>query len=290
MNLKQLFILGNPRSGTSLLRLLLNAHSKITIPPECGFLLWLYSEFKDWKEEDATTNRALHFIKALENSKKFETWRLDSNSVLEQIKETLPYNYETLSQCVYLSYAKKQFKKPLVLGDKNNYYINCLSSLNELFKQKIIIHIVRDGRDVAVSYKKTHEISDAVIYKPNLSSKIEIIATEWQKQTLKIHNTYCNYSDYHLIRYEDLVLQPEKILNDLIHAMSLAFEPEMLNYYNSDTVYFKEPEATMAWKLKTMQPVNASQVGLYKKQLNADDIRVFNTIASEALKQFNYAP
>lgn len=288
MNPRQLFILGNPRSGTSLLRLLLNAHSKITIPPECGFLLWLYAEFKDWKAKDVATDRVLHFIKALENSKKFETWQLDSSIVHNEIKELNPHNYEALAQCVYLSYAKKQLKTPLVLGDKNNYYINHLESLNKLFRQKSIIHIVRDGRDVAVSYKNTHKIPDTINYKPHLSNQIEIIANEWQNQTLKIHNTYKDYKNYYMLSYENLVLRPQEVLSDLLKAMCLPYESEMLNYYNSNIEYLKEPKATIAWKLKTMQPIDASQVGVYRKQLLEEEINIFNTIASKALKEFNY--
>ena len=42
------FILGNPRSGTTLLRVILHSHENIIVPPECGFLTWLYKDYYDW--------------------------------------------------------------------------------------------------------------------------------------------------------------------------------------------------------------------------------------------------
>jgi hypothetical protein len=48
VNKKQVFIIGNPRSGTSLLRIMLNSHSSMVVPPECGFIQWWYQKYKDW--------------------------------------------------------------------------------------------------------------------------------------------------------------------------------------------------------------------------------------------------
>lgn len=43
-----IFILGNPRSGTTLLQLMLACHPRLAVPPECGFALWLYDRYGDW--------------------------------------------------------------------------------------------------------------------------------------------------------------------------------------------------------------------------------------------------
>jgi len=47
MIINPIFIIGNPRLGTSLLRVILNAHPNLVIPPECGFAMWLYPQFKN---------------------------------------------------------------------------------------------------------------------------------------------------------------------------------------------------------------------------------------------------
>lgn len=50
--LSPMFVIGSPRSGTSLLRLILTDHTKFIIPPECGFNLWLHNQFGDWSVQD----------------------------------------------------------------------------------------------------------------------------------------------------------------------------------------------------------------------------------------------
>ncbi|MDE2234040.1 MAG: sulfotransferase, partial [Gammaproteobacteria bacterium] len=42
------FVIGSPRSGTTLLRLILTSHPQIVVPPECGFVTWLYPTFGEW--------------------------------------------------------------------------------------------------------------------------------------------------------------------------------------------------------------------------------------------------
>ncbi|MEH6535822.1 MAG: sulfotransferase [Psychroserpens sp.] len=289
MNIGQFFILGNPRSGTSLLRLILNCHSKLTVPPECGFLLWLESKYRDWSEKDLTSNRLNTFIQDLQLSKKFETWHLDNNAILKEIKKQNPKTYQKLAQCVYLSYAVQNEKQPAFLGDKNNYYVNHLDELDQLFSEKFIIHIVRDGRDVAVSYKKLKNIADTIKYKPKLPTSIEDIAEEWQRNTLKIHEHYKNSQFYTLIRYEDLLLRPIEVLSNVLLKFNLQFEPEMLEYYAQNSDYMKEPAETLAWKKKTMEPLDINLIGSFKSQLTNAEISSFNTRAEVALKTFEYA-
>ena len=52
MRLVPFFIIGNPRSGTTLLRLMVNAHPKATVPPECGFALHLADDFSSRSSYD----------------------------------------------------------------------------------------------------------------------------------------------------------------------------------------------------------------------------------------------
>ncbi|OUR93409.1 hypothetical protein A9Q87_05555 [Flavobacteriales bacterium 34_180_T64] len=289
MNIGQFFILGNPRSGTSLLRLMLNCHSKLSVPPECGFLLWLEPKYRDWSEKDLTSNRLNAFIQDLQSSRKFEIWKLDSDFILEEIKKQNPKTYQTLAQSVYLSYAVQNEKQPVFLGDKNNYYINHLEALDQLFSQKFIIHIVRDGRDVAVSYKKLKNIADTYKYKPKLPTSIEDIAKEWQRNTLNIHEHYKKSQFYTRIRYEDLLLRPIEVLSNVLMKFNLHFEPEMLEFYAQKSDFMKEPKETLAWKKKTLEPIDINLIGSFKTQLTNAEISSFNTSAAVALKTFGYA-
>ena len=67
------FILGNPRSGTTLLRLMLDAHPKMTVPPECGFIVWFYDKYKSWSDSDKSTLNIQMFIEDLQTAKKISS-------------------------------------------------------------------------------------------------------------------------------------------------------------------------------------------------------------------------
>jgi hypothetical protein len=71
------FIIGNPRSGTTLLRLMLNKHSEIIVPPEAGFLVWLYKNLK----VDYFNNGYKIFLEDLKATNKIESWNLNYNEL-----------------------------------------------------------------------------------------------------------------------------------------------------------------------------------------------------------------
>nr|WP_321228536.1 sulfotransferase [uncultured Psychroserpens sp.] len=288
MNKKQFFILGNPRSGTSLLRLMLNNHSNITVPPECGFLLWLAQKYSSWSINNINKIDIDNFINDVQASKKFETWHISNLSLSEVIVKNQPNNYIELVQCVYLAYANLDGKEPDFLGDKNNYYINHLNELITIIPDSYIIHLVRDGRDVANSYREISEISKTFKYKPNLPNSISEISDDWNKANLNIFNFFQDYKNYIYIRYEDLVLNPEKTLNIVLNKLGLTYEKELKEFYKSNALREIEPKETIAWKLKTLKPLDASNIGIYKKKLSLTEIEEFNKIAKKSLKLFGY--
>ena len=112
------FILGNPRSGTTMFRLMLNAHSKITVPPDSGFALWFAKKYRNISEFNESVYS--DFVTDLLKAKKFETWELNYNDLLSLINKEQPKIYVELIELVYKAYAIKQNKHPFIFGDKNN--------------------------------------------------------------------------------------------------------------------------------------------------------------------------
>ena len=160
------FILGNPRSGTSLLRIILNAHPNIVVPPESGFLQWWHHKYGDWNWHDNTL-RIESFLTDLLSSKKIEAYKLNKKGLKKFILEANPDSYSKLIARVYIFYSRN--KTLLTWGDKNNYYIHHIPLLKRLYPKAKYIHLVRDGRDVACSYLELeHSIDKEVLYRPNL--------------------------------------------------------------------------------------------------------------------------
>lgn len=281
MNNTPFFIIGNPRSGTSLLRLMLNSHPQMTVPPECGFALWLYDRYKDQNPADPAVVNA--YIADVCASRKFETWGLEQGFIQEFARNSQPTDYPALASLIYRSYAAQQGKQPQLVGDKNNYYIKHLGELGQAFPQAKIVFIVRDGRDVACSYRNLKDSKVDSKYKPDLPYDMQAIAQEWVDNNQAVLSV-CN-DDVITVRYEDLLVAPQEQLTRICSFLGLAFDEAMLQYHAKND----EPAELMQWKAKTLEAPDVANFGKYKTELSAAEIAAFEAVAGATLERFGYA-
>ncbi|MGE4440332.1 MAG: sulfotransferase [Desulfomicrobium sp.] len=283
------FILGNPRSGTSLLRLMLNTNNDISVPPECGFYHWLSNKYKTQDFSD-TALFIESYIEDLKKSKKMETWDIDFNYLRHLIKKTKPATYEQVSLLVYLTYAAKFNKSPKTIGDKNNYYINYLCDLNKINKNPKYIYIVRDCRDVVCSYRALKKIETKSIYKPNLPWDIKNICFSWNKNNINVINFFNKLpkNQYYIIRFEDLIEHTEKILKNICNFLETNYDNNMMEYYKENAQKNIEPIETLDWKKETLNKPNINKIGTYKHNLTMTQIKIIEKVSGEIMKQFHY--
>lgn len=284
-----IFIIGNPRSGTTLLRLMLTCHRNIVIPPECGFMIWWYEKYKDWNA-NYSREQLDNFLDDLFSSKKIETWNLNRSSLKTILLDRHFHSYAALISNVYKFYAitqKASFKR---WGDKNNFHLNHIETILGLFSQAQFIHIVRDGRDIACSYKKLAESNFNSKYAPKLPSDVYDIAMEWMSNIKKIRSSFetINWDKVIEIRYEDLVSYPEKTLRNICTFLNEEFDPLMLEFYLKNRENELEPKELLEWKGETLENITTSQVQVYKYFLSNQEIDVFNNIAGEVLRIYAY--
>lgn len=283
------FFLGNPRSGTSLLRLMLNANSNIVVPPECGFYHWLS---KKYQTLDFSNNSSFlkSYLEDLKQSKKMETWDIDFSYLIYLIKKTKPTTYEQVSLLVYLTYAAKFNKLPRVIGDKNNYYTNHICDLNKLNSNPKYIYIVRDCRDVVCSYRALNKIETKSIYKPDLPYDIETACISWNKNNTNIINFLKTIpkNQYHVIRFEDLIQHTEEILKKACNFLETDYENKMIEYYIENAQKNIEPVETLDWKKETLSKPNINKIGTYKHELTAEQIKAIEKASEKLMQEFDY--
>ena len=285
------FILANPRSGSSLLRIICESHSNITVPPESGFLEWWYGKYKNWNIlYSQSISKIEEFCEDLKSSKKFETYKFDFDFFKFYVIKEQPVNYSELISLVYISFGIKSDKNVLVWGDKNNYYLDKTKLLFQLYPNAKYIHLVRDGRDVATSYKALKKMKSSSSYAPKLTSDIEKIANEWNNNNNKLINFFKSVSSKNVlvIRYEDLINDLKKECQRITSFLNVPFDENMLSYYSINKFKGLEPVETLDWKKKTLEKLDPSNIGKYKQLLSKDDIVVFNNIAKGCLETFNY--
>lgn len=287
--MQQFFIIGNPRSGTTLLRLMLDAHPNITVPPECGFIIWFYQKYCNWIPDANLDHKYNLFIEDLKTAKKIENWHLDYDALASFLNESKPDNYSELCDAIYQYYATMHTSSITIWGDKNNFYLRHIKELVQLFPNAKFIHIIRDGRDVACSYKELNRKELSSPNAPKLADDIIQIANEWQQNNFKILNGFASHvkeTNFISVRYEDLVKESDNELKRLCTFLHIDYHPSMLAYHKNSTTY--EPEEFLQWKADTKKAPQLNKINRYKKDLSESEIQAFSSEAHTMLKRFMY--
>jgi hypothetical protein len=286
-----IFVLGNPRSGTTLLRLVLTCHRNIVIPPECGFAVWLHPTFGRWPEGPGAGDAFLaEFANAVSQSRKFDTWKLATGDLLNALLARRPADYADAVSCVYEEFARSRGRTFTRWGDKNNFYLEHIATLRAMFPRARFVHIVRDGRDVACSYRELAARKPDSRYAPRLPDSVAEIARSWKANVERIEGDFARLGigDAICIRYEDLVSEMEPSLKKLCEELGEPFDPTMLRYYALNRADGLEPAELLAWKEKTLNPPDLASTGRYRKDLTPDEIAAFAEIAGGTLARYGY--
>ncbi len=268
------FIFGSPRSGTTLLAQCLSNHADIIIPHETDFIIPMAFVFD--RVRDPRAGREI-IEKLITHSDAFSDnigEYLTADNVCE-IVNACDYHPASILTSVYSAIAK--VANAVIAGDKSPndlLFVRMLIKVNGISPDMKIIHIVRDIRDVMVSLNRTGWVADLDLYFPRF----------WSNSNLYLYSLYKEKpSQYMLIRYEDLVRNPEKKFMTICAFLGTTFRPGMLDFRNYNSRYAKMPQHS-----KLYAPVSTASIGEYKTKLNHENLRLCEKQAREALETFGY--
>lgn len=221
-NNKGIIIFGHPRSGTTLLRRLLNSHSAIAAPPETH----LFSACARFLEQDLTAEGIdMGVLSGLYYA------GFEDDFVLDQLRE---FAFRFLNQ-----FADKQGKKRW--AEKTAYDIFKLNSIVKLCGDQVFyLGIIRHPLDVAVSSKEFCETTgfypaEMHKYIQQYSQPIEAFVHSWIDTTNYLIELGKSQPENCLIcRYEDLVGEPEETLGEILPAIGEKIEPNLISMALSD--------------------------------------------------------
>jgi hypothetical protein len=291
MTTKPIFILGNPRSGTTLLRLVLTTNSQLVIPPEAGFMCWLWNDFShvtasEWRQPQWREK----FVSAVVRSRKFETWRLSRSIIMDEISSRRVTAYSEACESVYLAFTKQTKPGATRWGDKNNFHTLHVDLLRGLFPNALFLHIIRDPRDVACSYRDVTTSKSTSPYKPALPAGFREIGEEWARNIGRVCRAGQQMppGSFRMLRYEDFVSRPEQVTRDLCHWLDLPFEQNMLDFHKINKRDRLEPAETMDWKKRTLEPFDPTRIARYRSELGDADRRMIESAAGELMELLGY--
>lgn len=267
------FICGVPRSGTSLLSRMLDRHSRLAIPFETGLfrdflpLVGLYGDLS----ERPNQARLVDDILSHTNVKDFEP-RLDRDAVVAAIKRP---DFGGVFDAILTCWATAQGKPRW--GEKTPQNAYRWTEIEGYFPTAKVIFIVRDGRDVALSITQAR-FGQATIF---------AAARRWAADLQQMERVRGQVPEdrFLRIRYEDLLARPESALTEVCAFLGESFEPEMLSFHDNQTTYASDP--INAANLR--KPLLRDNVGKWRTVWQARDVRIFESIAGDALVRYGYS-
>jgi hypothetical protein len=246
---------------------MLNAHPEVAVPPESRFVVELY---KGSDVVDAT-----RLLAALAGHKRFEAWDLPIGAVREELGPAASVEYADMMRAAYRAYARVHGKRRW--GDKTPRYVEHLPFLSKLFPDARFIHLVRDGRNVALSYAD-------VPFGPKTVAKA---ARLWAERVASgVANGRDLGSDRYMeIRYEDMVQDAKGQAKELCDFLELPFDPGMLDYTERarDAIL---PRATRYNPHVAEAP--RAHVRTWEKDMPESHIEIFEAVAGPVLDRLGY--
>lgn len=286
-------IVGVPRSGTTLLRLMLDAHPALAIPPETGFLAWS-SRLAALKWMNGAVTREALFRAITRLPLQAGPWRdfgLDADEFKEALQQIEPFDVGEGFRAFYRLYARKQGKPRY--GDKTPLYCRHLPAIEKVLPEAHFIHVIRDGRDVALSLRP-------MWFAPGRD--MGTLARYWSKMVQDTQQAGRHANSYLEVRYEELIANPVATLKRVCCFLKLDFDPAMLRYWEHAAVRLEEHKirfgihgnvvATHDERLGqhrlTLQPPQAERTFCWKREMTPEERSEFAHAGATMLAALGY--
>lgn len=263
------FIVGSPRSGTTLLRFILSSHPRLYVPGETGFLPFL--------PKDAVGELSLRQVERILQrigrlNRNWDDMVQDAPSFYTSLREpTLRHVLDALYRRKIAPYGARRW------ADKTPGYIRYLSRLNEIFPTAQFVHVIRDGRDVTLSAqaKWGHRrwYMDSYYLLKNWARDVKA-ARRASRQL--------GSSRYLEIHY-DLVRQPREVTEAICSFLDESFTPEML-----DHTKLACQQVGAGGHIEVKKPIHTASVSRWRHEMTPFDRKMTDRIAGPTLSRLGY--
>ncbi|MGB5252066.1 MAG: sulfotransferase, partial [Sedimenticolaceae bacterium] len=259
------------RSGTTMLRLMLNAHPMISIPFETDFL-----HFDSRAESYGDLARRANRVRLIRDMARYPF--IQKAGLIDDVDAAADQPAGSFADVVanlFSRHARHHGK--IIWGDKTPSFVTELHRLHELFPHCRIVHIVRDGRDVALSLSKISWGSPHILR----------VAEDWRWKTILGHKVGRALGPaYHQVSYERLVMETKSTLCGICDFLGIDFADEMLDY--AETARGQMPADSLRWHQSSVSSPDPHKVFMWKKAMKRGHRILFDEHAGDALDLFGY--
>lgn len=262
------FLLSLPRSGSTLLSLLLSNHSALLCPPEPWFLLKLACVI-----EPGNVDSVFYDKFATIGTQAF----LKDDIFIEAARAFASVTYNK-----HLRMANKA-----IFVDKTPRYYHYLKFIDQLFPKARKIWLKRNPLDVALSYKKTWQ------YVPEMITRqvFRPASLDFVEGLFNLTSYFSESSaDKLVVEYEALVESPREILTDICHFLEVEFEDSMLRYHQNEDLLAQHRATSVGDKnVLAYSEIHTHSVGKWVNEFSLTEINeIVKLLGFEIFRSMGY--
>jgi hypothetical protein len=268
------FLVGSERSGTTMFRLMLDAHPDMAVPPESYFIIDLYRRRKSF-ERAGRPYDTIAVANDLAGSRWFREWGMPPRELATAMRREEGVDFAEAMRKVYRGYARMYGKSRY--GDKTPAYVQHIRVLAEIFPEARFVHLIRDGRNVALSLTEVKWGPTDVLEG----------ALQWRERVLRGRRAGVEVGAHRYleVRYEQLVAEPESVLREVSGFIELPFDEAMLRH--SETAGARIPGRPDGLHRRA---ATAPVMGVreWQQDMARDDLEAVEAAAGDLLDQLGY--
>ncbi|HXJ65498.1 MAG TPA: sulfotransferase [Actinomycetota bacterium] len=268
------FLVGSERSGTTLFRLMLDAHPDMAIPPESYFIVDLYRRRKRYERKGQRYN-TIAVANDLAGSRWFRAWGMPPKELATAMQRENDVDFAEAMRKVYRGYARMHGKSRY--GDKTPAYVQHIRVLSQIFPESRFVHLIRDGRNVALS------LTEVKWGPPDVVEG----ALQWKERVLRGRQAGAQLGSerYREARYERLVDEPEPVLREVSAFVELRFDEAMLRH--SETASARVPGRADGLHARAAT-APASDGRDWRRDMSREDLEAVEAAAGDLLEELGY--
>ena len=279
------FIVGCPRSGTTLLQRMVDAHPQIAITKESQWFdkRWITEWFEERKGLTAEGTVTSELISRMLEHPKFTRLKISREQFVTLAPKGQRVEFASFVTSIFDLYGKAKGKA--LVGNKTPAYVRKLDLLNTLWPKARFVHLIRDGRDVCLSVVKWSK--GPIMKKSFVTAKDDGVSTIglWWESHIRLGREAGNRFGpelYYEMRYEALITRPEEECSGLCAFLGLPYDDAMLRFHEGRMSPVPGADAKRAWL-----PVTA---GLrdWISQLPDEDVERFEAASGGLLDELGY--
>ena len=267
------FVVSAPRSGSTLLRLILDAHPRLAVPPPG----WLFELVYPYLYSYGDLTQAANLRELAEDILETPTvkkWPISTDPDGLAAAARAP-GFRGLFDAVHRLYVESTGKARW--GEKSPRDCFWMDEIRAEFPDAKFVHLLRDGRDQAI------DLADSTLWPYSLFSAADL----WQSYVMAARASGGRLpSDAYLeVRYEDLCADPKRTLETICAFLGEEFDPRMLAHHETASARKWSDDPLHA---KTSRPITAEYCGMFETRLSGADRAALDAHIGDTLKLLGY--